>query len=218
MTGSRLADTCCELSCQQTASVRNIVTIPIKDGLYQGEFISFHDLVDDQEHFAIGFGDWRKKKNPLVRVHSECITGDTFYSTRCDCGKQLDEAIERTAKEGGLILYLRQEGRGIGLYNKIDAYDLQAQGFNTYEANRKLNLPDDMRNYLCAAQMLNAMGITSIRLLSNNPKKTLELEAHGIKVVKTEKTGVFMTKENYFYLLAKSHITSHDITLEGFER
>lgn len=199
------------------AEIRNCVKVPIKKGDVVGEFISFHGLSEEQEHVAIGFGNWREQASPLVRVHSECMTGDTFYSTRCDCGQQLDEAIERMAQEGGVILYLRQEGRGIGLYNKIDAYDLQLQGFNTYEANRLLNLPDDMRSYLCAYEMLQAMGIEQIRLLSNNPKKSGELEQRGIKVEAVQKTGVFANKDNLIYLLAKSTVTSHTISLEGVQ-
>jgi len=195
--------------------VRNKVKIPIKDGKIEGEFISFSNLSEKNEHFAIGFGDWRNQKLPLVRVHSECLTGDTFYSTRCDCGKQLDEAIEKMAIQGGLILYLRQEGRGIGFYNKIDTYELQIKGHDTYEANRLLNFPNDMRSYVCAAEMLGALEIKRIRLLSNNPQKTSELIDFGIEVSSTEKTGVFLTKDNFVYLLAKSKITSHDISLEG---
>lgn len=196
------------------ARVRNSVKVPVKDGDHTGTFFSFSELSESHEHFAIGFGDWHEQEAPLIRVHSECITGDMFYSTRCDCGKQLDEAIEKMAEEGGIILYLRQEGRGIGLYNKIDAYDLQSQGFNTYEANRMLNLPDDMRSYVCAAEMLKALNIKKIRLLSNNPKKANELQEEGIEIEKKVKTGVFVNKDNLIYLLAKSTITSHSIYLD----
>lgn len=196
------------------AKVRNSIQVPVKDGKHIGTFFSFSGLSEKHEHFAIGFGDWHTQEAPLVRVHSECITGDMFYSTKCDCGKQLDEAIDKMSKTGGIILYLRQEGRGIGLYNKIDAYDLQAQGFNTYEANRMLDLPDDMRSYLCAAEMLKALQINNIRLLSNNPKKSNELKQQGIKVSSTLKTGVFANKDNLLYLLAKSTVTSHSINLD----
>lgn len=214
MESSVLATQCNNAPTGQAAEVRNCVTFPIKDGKYEGEFISFGHLSEEAEHFAIGFGNWREQDAPLVRLHSECITGDSFASSRCDCGKQLDEAIEKMAAQGGIILYLRQEGRGIGLYNKIDAYELQMQGYNTYEANRMLNFPDDMRSYVCAAEMLHALDLTRIRLLSNNPKKTSELQERGIEICETEKTGVYITNENFVYLLAKSRITSHNIALD----
>lgn len=215
MQNSLLATKFCQSHLDFEVTVRNKVTITIKDGKYKGDFISFNNLSEKLEHFAIGFGDWHNQEAPLVRLHSECITGDAFYSTRCDCGKQLDEAIEKVAEQGGIILYLRQEGRGIGLYNKIDAYELQMKGHDTYEANRMLNFPDDMRSYVCAAEMLHALSISRIRLLSNNPKKTSELRELGIEIRETEKTGVYMTKDNFVYLLAKSKITSHNISLEG---
>ena len=196
------------------AVVRQSVKIPVKDGKYTGDFITFHGLAEEEEHFAIGLGDWRTTKQPLIRIHSECLTGDTFGSTRCDCGKQLDEGIEKIAQQGGLILYLRQEGRGIGLYNKLDAYKLQDKGYDTYEANRLLNFPDDMRSYVCAAQMLDALKIKKVKLLSNNPKKTSGLKKRGIDVVDIHRTGVFLNEDNLVYLLAKSVKTSHTIELD----
>lgn len=197
------------------ASVREMVKIPIKDGRYVADFITFHDLVGTDEHFAIGLGDWQNQEEPLVRIHSECLTGDTFGSTRCDCGKQLDEGLEKINAEGGLILYLRQEGRGIGLYNKLDAYKLQDKGYDTYEANQMLNFPDDMRSYVSAAQMLLALNIDRVHLLSNNPKKAQELSDLGIDIVNTKNTGVFANKDNMLYLLAKRFKTFHSIDLEG---
>jgi GTP cyclohydrolase II len=185
------------------------------NGEYEGEFISFLNLSEKNEHIAIGFGNWRDQESPLVRVHSECLTGDAFYSTRCDCGKQLDEAMRKMATRGGIIIYMRQEGRGIGLYNKIDAYELQLDGYDTYAANRALNFPDDLRSYVCAAEMLKALGVNKIRLLSNNPIKSAELEELGIDVCEKEPTGVYSTKDNLVYLLAKSTVTSHTISLEG---
>lgn len=197
------------------AAVREMVKIPIKDGKYTADFITFHDLTDTDEHFAIGLGSWRDQAEPLVRVHSECLTGDTFGSTRCDCGPQLDESLEKANKEGGLILYMRQEGRGIGLYNKLDAYRLQDKGYDTYEANQMLNFPDDMRSYVSAAQMLIALGIKRVNLLSNNPKKSQELSDLGIEIVKKHSTGVFANQDNMVYLLAKRIKTAHNINLEG---
>ncbi len=138
-------------------------------------FLSFTGLVDDKEHIAIGLGDFKNVDIPLVRLHSECLTGDVFGSERCDCGPQLNEAIRRIDSEGGFILYLRHEGRGIGLCNKLSAYNLQSNGFDTYDANRQLGFEDDLRDYSSAAQMLFALGKRKIRLLSNNPEKKKQL-------------------------------------------
>lgn len=218
MQNGMLARKCDVLKAKNPVTVRNRVKIPIKDGNLMGEFISFNNLSEPLEHFAIGFGEWSEQDAPLVRVHSECITGDTFQSSRCDCGKQLNEAIESTAKQGGLIIYLRQEGRGIGLFNKIDAYELQIRGYDTYEANRILNFPDDMRTYVCAAEMLGALSINKICLLSNNPKKASELVELGIEVTETQKTGVYTTEYNLAYLLAKRQLTHHNIYIDGIQQ
>lgn len=124
------------------------------------ELLSFHGLETDKEHVAIIFKSADKEsETPLVRMHSECLTGDVFHSSRCDCGEQLDETIEKMGELGGIILYLRQEGRGIGLYNKIDAYRLQSEGMNTYEANNHLGFGDDLRDFTEAAQMLDALDV-----------------------------------------------------------
>ena len=135
------------------------------------EIVSFHGLKTEKEHVAVIFKQADKTSDvPLVRMHSECLTGDVFHSSRCDCGEQLEETINRMGESGGIILYLRQEGRGIGLYNKIDAYRLQSQGMNTYEANNHLGFDDDLRDFTEAAQMLKALGVTKVRLVTNNPK------------------------------------------------
>ena len=144
---------------------------------------TFDGLVDGKEHLALGLGDWQRSlaraavggRAPLVRPHSECLTGDVFGSQRCDCGPQLREAVERITDAGGLLLYLRQEGRGIGLYAKLDAYALQDAGLDTYEANVALGHGEDERDYTAAAQMLLALGADRIRLLSNNPDKAEQL-------------------------------------------
>ncbi len=218
MNNGMLVRKCDLVTSTYPVTVRNKVKIPIRDGSLIGEFISFNNLSEPLEHFAIGFGNWEEQTIPLVRVHSECITGDTFQSSRCDCGKQLNEAMESTARQGGLILYLRQEGRGIGLFNKIDAYELQIRGYDTYEANRLLNFPDDMRTYVCAAEMLRALAIQKICLLSNNPKKASELIELGIDIAETRTTGVYTTQYNLAYLLAKRQHTHHNLHLDGTQQ
>jgi GTP cyclohydrolase II len=170
-------------------------------------------LEDSAEHIAIGLGRWESLEAPLVRVHSECLTGDIFGSAKCDCGEQLQEALERLERDGGILLYLRQEGRGIGLYNKLDAYELQQKGMDTYEANRTLGFRDDQRSYGVAARMLDALGVKKIRLLSNNPDKKLQLERHGVVVSELVSTGVFLKRENRRYLEAKISVTGHKIAL-----
>ncbi len=193
------------------AFIRQKVRIPI--GQIESDFFTFHGLLDGREHLALGLGDWEKNPLPLVRIHSECLTGDVFGSGKCDCGEQLQEAITEIAKVGGILLYLRQEGRGIGLYNKLDAYSLQAQGYDTYEANRLLGLKDDLRDYSVAKQMLSVLGISRIRLLSNNPDKVAQLRELGIKIVEQVATGVFLKESNHRYLEAKVAVTHHRIQL-----
>jgi GTP cyclohydrolase II len=176
-------------------------------------FHTFNGLSDGKEHFALGFGDWERQGAPLVRLHSECMTGDVLGSGRCDCGEQLAEAIERMSREGGLLLYLRQEGRGIGLYSKLDAYALQDLGFDTFEANRFLKYPEDSRSYAAAAQMLRALDATAVRLLTNNPDKVAQLRGHGIRVTEVLPTGVYVKKDNERYLKAKADKAGHRLKL-----
>jgi len=183
--------------------------------------MTFDGLVDKEEHLALGLGDWQRalKKSdaggraPLVRPHSECLTGDVFGSQRCDCGPQLREAVERIAEQGGFLLYLRQEGRGIGLYAKLDAYALQDSGLDTYEANVALGRGEDERDYAAAAQMLSALGCDRIRLLSNNPDKAVQLESYGVEVTQRIPTGVHMSSANVRYLATKASHTAHTIEL-----
>mgnify|MGYP000252805170 CR=1 FL=1 len=197
------------------ATVRNKVMIPVgQNQSHEAEFVSFHGLNDDKEHVALVFkGTDAAQDVPLVRLHSECLTGDIFHSARCDCGKQLDEAVESMAKQGGIILYLRQEGRGIGLYNKLDAYKLQDSGMNTFEANNALGFDDDLRDFSVATQMLKALDVNEIDLLTNNPQKTASMEGAGIKVRKQNSTGVFYNRHNGHYLSAKVSVANHDIDL-----
>ncbi|MCL2536490.1 MAG: GTP cyclohydrolase II, partial [Nocardiaceae bacterium] len=177
------------------------------------DVFTFTGLADGKEHLALGVGDYEKAEVPLVRPHSECLTGDVFGSERCDCGPQLREAVERISAVGGYLLYLRQEGRGIGLYAKLDAYALQDQGLDTYEANRALGRGDDERDYTAAAQMLAALGVGEITLLSNNPDKAEQLARLGVGVVEQVPTGVHVSASNVRYLRAKVEHTGHTLAL-----
>ena len=198
------------------ATPRSRVRVPLRfhDGYsVDTELVTFHGLADGQEHVAVVLGDPAPGSVPLVRLHSECLTGDVFGSARCDCGPQLREAVERIAERGGVLLYLRQEGRGIGLYNKLDAYALQDQGLDTYEANAALGLPEDARDYTAAAQMLAALGIGELDLLSNNPDKAEQLRELDVVVRDRVPTGVFTTAHNVRYLRAKVLQTRHTLPL-----
>ncbi|GEM_PF-773743 len=191
------------------ATVRTEVCLPMRllDGRdVEAQVYTFHGLADGKEHIALKFG--KPGAAPLVRLHSECLTGDVFGSLRCDCGPQLHEALRLLNNEGGYLLYLRQEGRGIGLYSKLDAYRLQEQGRDTYAADRELGHGTDARDYTAAAQMLRALGLQRIELLSNNPDKSSQLEQHGIQVA-SRLTGVHANPHNVGYLRAKATQTHH---------
>jgi GTP cyclohydrolase II len=201
------------------ATVRTRVRVPLRFGddySVDAELVTFHGLADGKEHLAVVLGDPGATDTPLVRVHSECLTGDIFGSVRCDCGPQLREAVQRVTEHGGYLLYLRQEGRGIGLYNKLDAYALQDAGLDTYAANTALGLPEDARDYTAAAQMLTALGVSGIGLLSNNPDKAAQLRDLGVPVRHTARTGVHATGHNLRYLRAKAEHTHHTIDLAEF--
>ncbi|MEV8088679.1 GTP cyclohydrolase II [Streptomyces nigra] len=198
------------------ATQRARVRVPLRfpDGYTaDAELVTFHGLADGMEHVAVVLGTPEPGTTPLVRLHSECLTGDVFGSARCDCGPQLREAVERIERRGGVLLYLRQEGRGIGLYNKLDAYALQDEGLDTYAANAALGLPEDARDYTAAAQMLTALGIGELDLLSNNPDKADQLRDLGITVHDRVPTGVFATPANVRYLRAKVIRTQHTLPL-----
>ncbi|MER5521579.1 GTP cyclohydrolase II [Streptomyces sp. NPDC002763] len=197
------------------ATVRTRVTVPLRFGdgyAVTADLATFHHLADGQEHVAVVLGE-PADRPPLVRLHSECLTGDVFGSARCDCGPQLREAVKRIADRGGVLLYLRQEGRGIGLYNKLDAYSLQDRGLDTYEANAALGLPEDARDYTAAAQMLTALGIFELDLLTNNPDKAAQLRSLGLAVAHHVPTGVFTTDYNVRYLRTKVVRTQHTLPL-----
>ncbi|WP_374455555.1 GTP cyclohydrolase II [Nocardioides sp.] len=171
--------------------------------------VTFHGLVDGREHVAIGLGacatdDAPGVDVPLVRLHSECLTGDVLGSARCDCGPQLQEAIGRISQTGGYLLYLRQEGRDIGLYNKIDAYALQDEGLDTYEANLALGFAEDERDYTAAVQMLEALGVDRLDLLSNNPDKAAQLEEAGLRIERRVHTALHLSEVNHGYLATKA--------------
>tara|TARA_Y100000589_G_scaffold137679_1_gene131790 strand:+ start:19532 stop:20143 length:612 start_codon:yes stop_codon:yes gene_type:complete len=166
---------------------------------------SYVDPTNGAEHAAIYLGDMNEQTPPLVRVHSECLTGDALGSLRCDCGPQLQQALKRIQEEGrGIVLYLRQEGRGIGLFAKMQAYNLQDRGLDTLDANLALNLPADGRDYKIAAYMLNDIGHESIQLMTNNPDKVEQLEKHGINVVHRVEHKVGLCTENKEYLRTKA--------------
>lgn len=184
-------------------SIRNRVTIPLHK-VRGTEFVSFSFEGHSREDIALLFPGWDKTAAPLVRLHSECLTGDVFGSLRCDCNNQLHAAMDEMAQSGGIILYLRQEGRDIGLYNKLDAYHLQIhQGMNTFEANKHLGFPEDARDYKIAALMLKDLGVGELRLLSNNPAKAEALRENGIIVSDIMPTGRFSNSENENYLETK---------------
>ena len=206
------------------ATIRTQVTMPLRfsDGFSTtARVLTFDGLVDGREHLAVGLGDRAsslsdaggRERPPLVRLHSECLTGDVLGSQRCDCGPQMREAVERIAEVGGYLLYLRQEGRGIGLYSKLDAYALQDAGLDTYDANVALGFSADARDYAAAAQMVRALGATRLALLSNNPDKAVQLGRLGITVTERVPTAVHLSPTNARYLATKALRGAHTLEL-----
>jgi 3,4-dihydroxy 2-butanone 4-phosphate synthase/GTP cyclohydrolase II len=177
--------------------------------------VAYKSAVDAAEHVALVKGDISTDEPVLVRVHSECLTGDVFGSLRCDCGTQIQMALESIAKEDrGVFLYMRQEGRGIGFHNKLRAYALQDQGMDTVEANIALGFGADLRDYGVGAQILADLGLHNIRLLTNNPKKVIGLESYGIRIVETVPLIAPATPYNIRYLETKQKKLGHTLNLE----
>ncbi len=179
-----------------------------------GDFklIVYEDIVDKEAHLAIIKGNVEGKKDVLVRVHSQCLTGDIFHSLRCDCGDQLKLALEKINEEGaGVLVYMRQEGRGIGLLNKLKAYALQDKGYDTVEANKILGFPPDLRDYGIGAQILVDLGLSSIRLMTNNPSKIVGLEGYGLTITDRIPLNTRPRRENLSYLKAKRDKLGHII-------
>ncbi|WNJ16802.1 GTP cyclohydrolase II [Pontibacter sp. G13] len=173
------------------------------------KMIAYANSNEEMPHLALTNGDLSKLEAPLVRIHSECMTGDVFGSVRCDCGEQLQEAMKAVSIQGGAVLYLRQEGRGIGLVNKLHAYNLQDQGFNTADANKELGFEVDSREFDIAINMLKDLGVNKIRLMTNNPEKLHAFDDAAIELAERVPLIIPARKENAFYLDTKRQVMGH---------
>jgi 3,4-dihydroxy 2-butanone 4-phosphate synthase/GTP cyclohydrolase II len=196
--------------------IERVVSTSLPTGFGEFEVVGYRSLVDEKHHVALVKGDVAGKSDVLVRVHSECLTGDVFHSLRCDCGEQLESALAMIEKEGeGVLLYLAQEGRGIGLLNKLRAYKLQEEGLDTVDANLQLGLPADLRDYGIGAQILVDLGLSSIRILTNNPKKIRGLEGYGLSVSAQVPIEHVPNPHNEAYLRAKKERMGHTLHHQG---
>jgi 3,4-dihydroxy 2-butanone 4-phosphate synthase/GTP cyclohydrolase II len=190
------------------------VMLPTKFGMFKA--VGYRDKINNEEHIALVMGEINHHEPVLARVHSECLTGDVFGSQRCDCGDQLDTALRRIAREGrGVLLYMRQEGRGIGLLNKLKAYHLQDNGMDTVEANEALGFPADLRDYGIGAEILADLGARSLRLMTNNPKKISGLYGFGLRVVERIPIEIDHNQNNHFYLTTKKAKLGHMLNMEN---
>jgi 3,4-dihydroxy 2-butanone 4-phosphate synthase/GTP cyclohydrolase II len=195
--------------------IDRLISVDMPTEYGQFELIAFHDKTRDETHLALKKGDWKEDEPVLVRVHSSCQTGDILGSLRCDCGPQLHAAMKRIEEEGkGLLLYIQQEGRGIGLLNKLKAYKLQEQGYDTVEANIKLGFKADQRDYGIGAQILRDLNISKMRLMTNNPKKRIGLVGYGLEIVENIELEISANEHNEFYLLTKRDKMGHNIMKE----
>jgi len=198
--------------------IERVVATALPTGFGLFDAVGYRSLVDDKHHVALVKGEVAGKSDVLVRVHSECLTGDVFHSLRCDCGEQLESALATIEQEGeGVLLYLAQEGRGIGLLNKLRAYKLQEQGMDTVQANLELGLPADLRDYGIGAQILVDLGLTSIRILTNNPKKIRGLEGYGLSVTSQLPIEHTPNPHNEAYLKAKKDLMGHTLHHQGVD-
>jgi 3,4-dihydroxy 2-butanone 4-phosphate synthase/GTP cyclohydrolase II len=196
--------------------VERVVSTGLPTAFGDFEVVGYRSLVDDKHHVAMVKGDVAGTDDVLVRVHSECLTGDVFHSLRCDCGEQLESALAMIEEAGaGVLLYLAQEGRGIGLLNKLRAYKLQEEGLDTVDANLKLGLPADLRDYGIGAQILTDLGLSSIRILTNNPKKIIGLEGYGLSVTGQVPIQPTPNPHNEAYLRAKRDRMGHTLHHQG---
>src|SRR3989440_4939169 len=196
--------------------IERIVATRLPTGFGEFEAVGYRSLLDDKHHVALVKGEVSGRPDVLVRVHSECLTGDVFHSMRCDCGEQLESALAMIEREGeGVLLYLAQEGRGIGLLNKLRAYKLQEEGLDTVEANLRLGLPPDLRDYGIGAQILVDLGLSSIRILTNNPKKIIGMEGYGLSVTDQIPIQSIPNPHNEAYLQAKRDRLGHALHHQG---